>query len=96
MLQSLVVMNKYPTGFTEFTVELYDFDLLKVIGRGGFGSVSMCRDKLTQKVYAIKKIKKRFIELEQQQYPVEVENRVMKMVNHPFVMVRLAQIPNRI
>ncbi|XP_042000598.1 serine/threonine-protein kinase 38-like [Salvia splendens] len=35
-----------------------DFDLLTVIGRGAFGEVILCREKLTGNVYAMKKLKK--------------------------------------
>ncbi|XP_047941577.1 serine/threonine-protein kinase 38-like [Salvia hispanica] len=35
-----------------------DFDLLTIIGRGAFGEVILCREKLTGNVYAMKKLKK--------------------------------------
>ncbi|KAG6547605.1 hypothetical protein Mapa_011054 [Marchantia paleacea] len=35
-----------------------DFELLTIIGRGAFGEVRLCREKLTSQVYAMKKLKK--------------------------------------
>ncbi|KAJ7539678.1 hypothetical protein O6H91_11G105100 [Diphasiastrum complanatum] len=35
-----------------------DFELLTIIGRGAFGEVRLCREKLTGQVYAMKKLKK--------------------------------------
>ena len=33
-----------------------DFEIIKLIGRGGFGEVNICRYKGTNKIYAMKKI----------------------------------------
>lgn len=38
-----------------------DFQLLKVVGRGSFGKVYMARKKDTNKIYAVKTLKKDFI-----------------------------------
>ncbi|KAK7291823.1 hypothetical protein RIF29_07275 [Crotalaria pallida] len=35
-----------------------DFDLLTIIGRGAFGEVTLCREKKTGYIYAMKKLKK--------------------------------------
>ncbi|CAA6672796.1 unnamed protein product [Spirodela intermedia] len=35
-----------------------DFDLLTIIGRGAFGEVSICREKSSGNIYAMKKLKK--------------------------------------
>ncbi|KMZ65241.1 Protein kinase [Zostera marina] len=35
-----------------------DFELLTMIGKGAFGEVRVCRDKITSNVYAMKKLKK--------------------------------------
>ncbi|KAJ7547581.1 hypothetical protein O6H91_08G093200 [Diphasiastrum complanatum] len=35
-----------------------DFDLLTIIGRGAFGEVRLCREKVTGEIYAMKKLKK--------------------------------------
>jgi serum/glucocorticoid-regulated kinase 2 len=39
-------------------VSVDDFDLLKVLGKGSFGKVMMVRKKDTQKIYALKTLRK--------------------------------------
>ena len=34
---------------------IHDYESLSIIGRGAFGEVHVCREKKTQKIYAIKK-----------------------------------------
>ena len=35
-----------------------DFEPLNIIGRGAFGEVRLCKDKLTNEILAVKKLKK--------------------------------------
>ena len=37
---------------------IHDYESIAIIGRGAFGEVHVCREKRTDKIYAIKKIKK--------------------------------------
>ena len=39
-------------------ITVKDFEPLKIIGRGAFGEVRVCRDKKTREIVAIKKMKK--------------------------------------
>ena len=39
-------------------ISVKDFEPLKIIGRGAFGEVRVCRDKRTREIVAIKKMKK--------------------------------------
>ena len=39
-------------------ITVRDFEPLKIIGRGAFGEVRVCRDRKTREVVAIKKMKK--------------------------------------
>lgn len=46
----------FPTRRAKITVR--DYEPLKIIGRGAFGEVRVCRDRKTREVVAIKKMKK--------------------------------------
>ncbi|KAG8376182.1 hypothetical protein BUALT_Bualt09G0036600 [Buddleja alternifolia] len=39
-------------------ISVDDFELLTIIGRGAFGEVRLCREKMTGDIYAMKKLKK--------------------------------------
>ncbi|KAL7096005.1 hypothetical protein ACP275_10G057800 [Erythranthe tilingii] len=39
-------------------ISVDDFELLTIIGRGAFGEVRLCREKVTGNIYAMKKLKK--------------------------------------
>ncbi|KAM3383251.1 serine/threonine-protein kinase 38-like [Capsicum galapagoense] len=39
-------------------ISVDDFELLTIIGRGAFGEVRLCRDKVSGNIYAMKKLKK--------------------------------------
>lgn len=39
-------------------ISVQDFEPLKIIGRGAFGEVRVCRNKKTNEIVAIKKMKK--------------------------------------
>ena len=45
---------------------IQDYESLAIIGRGAFGEVHVCREKKTDKIYAIKKIKKDILILKNQ------------------------------
>jgi serum/glucocorticoid-regulated kinase 2 len=63
------------------------FDLLTVIGKGSFGKVMQVRKKDTQRIYALKTIRKAHIA----QRPGEIthilaERTVLALVNNPFIV----------
>ncbi|KAJ7220493.1 kinase-like domain-containing protein [Mycena pura] len=74
-----------PTRYEPLTIEA--FDLLKVIGKGSFGKVMQVRKKDTQRIYALKTIRKAHIA----QRPGEIthilaERTVLALVNNPFIV----------
>lgn len=44
--------------FRRSKITVHDYEPLKIIGRGAFGEVRVCRHKKTNEVVAIKKMKK--------------------------------------
>ncbi|EKM75000.1 hypothetical protein AGABI1DRAFT_116625 [Agaricus bisporus var. burnettii JB137-S8] len=74
-----------PSRNESLTIEA--FDLLRVIGKGSFGKVMQVRKKDTQRIYALKTIRKAHIA----QRPGEIthilaERTVLALVNNPFIV----------
>lgn len=71
------------TGKRKVTLECFEF--LKVLGKGTFGKVILCREKATSKLYAIKILKKEVIIKKDEVAHTQTENRVLRTTNHPFL-----------
>ncbi|KAG8230392.1 hypothetical protein J437_LFUL009865, partial [Ladona fulva] len=67
-------------------VTLENFEFLKVIGKGAFGKVILCREKATGRPYAIKILKKEAIIQNNEIVHTLTENRVLQNTNHPFII----------
>mgnify|MGYP001207855352 FL=1 len=63
-----------------------DFDLLKVIGKGSFGKVMQVRKKDTQKVYALKALRKAYIVSKSEVTHTLAERTVLARVDCPFIV----------
>ena len=61
--------------------------MLKVLGKGTFGKVVMCRDKVTKEVFAMKILKKDVIVAKDEIAHTLTENRVLQSTKHPFLTV---------
>lgn len=66
-------------------ITMEDFDFLKVLGKGTFGKVILCKEKRTQKLYAIKILKKDVIIAREEVAHTLTENRVLQRCKHPFL-----------
>lgn len=77
---------------------LDDFEFLKVLGKGTFGKVIMCREKATSQLYAIKILKKSVIIAKDEVAHTLTENRVLQKSRHPFLthLVYSFQTPDRL
>ena len=63
------------------------FDLLKVIGKGSFGKVMQVRKKDTQRIYALKTIRKANIAARPGEIThILAERTVLALVNNPFIV----------
>ncbi|KAI9193316.1 kinase-like domain-containing protein [Polychytrium aggregatum] len=67
-------------------MSIEDFDLLKVIGKGSFGKVMQVRKKDTNRIYAMKIIKKSHIVERSEVSHTLAERMVLARINHPFVV----------
>jgi serine/threonine protein kinase len=63
-----------------------DFELLTVVGRGSFGKVMQVRHKKTNKVYAMKVMRKDAIIAKNQVAHTIDEKHVLQKIQHPFIV----------
>jgi len=71
---------------TRRITKLKDFEIIKVIGCGGFSKVFQVRKKDTAMIYAMKVIKKEFIVEKKKVEQVMGERRILGRMNHPFIV----------
>ncbi|XP_030375760.1 RAC serine/threonine-protein kinase [Scaptodrosophila lebanonensis] len=81
-----LVQGTTRTGSGVKKVTLENFEFLKVLGKGTFGKVILCREKATAKLYAIKILKKEVIIQKDEVAHTLTESRVLKSTNHPFLI----------
>lgn len=67
-------------------VTLKNFEFLKVLGKGTFGKVILCREKATGRLYAIKILKKEVIIQKDEVSHTLTESRVLRSTSHPFLI----------
>lgn len=72
------------TGKKKVTLE--NFEFLKVLGKGTFGKVILCREKATGRLYAIKILKKEVIIQKDEVAHTMTENHVLRTTSHPFLI----------
>ena len=65
---------------------LEDFTLLKVVGKGAFGKVLQVRHINTDKIYAMKVLKKENVIKRNQIEHTKTERRVLGNIKHPFIV----------
>lgn len=69
---------------TPLTID--DFDLLKVVGKGSFGKVMQVRKRDTQRVYALKTIRKAHIISRSEVNHTLAERTVLAQIDNPFIV----------
>jgi serine/threonine protein kinase len=63
-----------------------DFELVRVIGKGSFGKVTLVRKKTDQKLYAMKVLNKQNIVKRKQVQHTKTERKVLGTMNHPYIV----------
>uniref|UniRef100_A0A7S2KHB4 Protein kinase domain-containing protein n=1 Tax=Leptocylindrus danicus TaxID=163516 RepID=A0A7S2KHB4_9STRA len=69
-----------------FASKLHDFQEMRVLGHGGFGTVSVAQHISTSKLYAIKSLHKEHIAQTNQVVHTKTERRVLCHTEHPFII----------
>lgn len=67
-------------------IAITDFDFMQTLGTGSFGRVRLGRHKKTNKIYAIKMLKKAEILRLKQVDHIFSEYNILSMLNHPFIV----------
>jgi serine/threonine protein kinase len=70
----------------ESSVSLNDFELLAVLGRGGFGKVMQVRHNATGSVFAMKILKKSELQRRRQVERTKTERTILAAIQHPFIV----------
>ena len=65
---------------------IHDYESIKIIGRGAFGEVHVCRNKITDEIVAIKKIKKEVLDNKNQVIHIKNEQLFMSKVKSPWIV----------
>ena len=72
--------------FENHEFDEFDFEIFRVLGRGGFGLVNGCRDVRTGKVYAMKTMDKRRVKLNGGEQMCIYEKELLSLCDSPFVL----------
>ena len=71
---------------TEKAVELDDFQIMKVLGRGSFGKVCLVQYKKTKEYFAMKSLKKDVLLDQDQVESTILEKKILQTLDHPFLV----------
>ncbi|KYQ88168.1 putative protein serine/threonine kinase [Tieghemostelium lacteum] len=67
-------------------IKLEDFQILHLVGKGGFGKVHQVMHKKSSKIYALKTIKKNHIIQRKSVINTLAEKDILKRIEHPFIV----------
>jgi serum/glucocorticoid-regulated kinase 2 len=67
-------------------VNIEDFSLIKVLGRGAFGKVMLAEKKDSGELFAIKSLRKEEIIDREQLEHARTEKKILEHINHPFLV----------
>lgn len=71
----------------EKQISLKTFNMLSVIGKGSYAKVILVRKKTeNHKLYALKILKKKYLQKQKQVSQVMIERNVLSKLDHPFIV----------
>lgn len=85
-LQNILLSEREGENSEESAVNLVDFELLAVLGRGGFGKVMQVKYKTSGQVFAMKILKKTELRRRKQVERTQTERTILANVRHPFIV----------
>lgn len=96
-LTSTPIKGAAPTGATEKSVgpNENDYEILKLISNGAYGSVHLVKHKQTRQRFALKKINKNNLMLRNQVEQVFIERDILSFTDNPFVVSMYASFETR-
>ena len=65
---------------------LEDFKILKILGRGAFGKIYLVQHKQNKLYYAMKSIKKEYLENEKEVNDILLQKKILQNLEHPFLI----------
>ncbi|CAF3334972.1 unnamed protein product [Rotaria socialis] len=79
--------NDYPVINEVFSrrPQINDFEYLKILGRGTFGKVVLCRERTTQRIFAMKMLRKSLVITNNEVVHTMDENKILRHIQHPFI-----------
>lgn len=85
VIRSFVLMLRSMTYATP-NLSMRDFEIISVLGRGGYGKVLLCKYNVDGEYYAIKVIKKNALNMEGQAKRILIERNLLHKLSHPFIV----------
>ncbi|KAA8894932.1 kinase-like domain-containing protein [Sphaerosporella brunnea] len=70
----------------DITLKMSDFELMTVVGKGSFGKVMQVKKRDTQRIYALKTIRKQHIISRSEVNHTLAERTVLAQINNPFIV----------
>ena len=83
---SVTIKTTYKKPEVKDKLKIEDFDLLKVIGKGTLGKVMQVRKKDTERVYAMKIVRKADVVERKEIDHIIAERQVLAQMHHPFII----------
>lgn len=81
-IKALVITEQFSNDSYEYSMN--NFEHIAVIGRGAYGKVSLCREKDTEQLFAIKSMHKQYLVKVRKEHTAFNEKMALVKLKHPF------------